>query len=152
MFNKKKAVLPINYNDWEKDFGFLNYMLQIKQQLIWSATIDIVLSKPIANSDRAPQVTEAEAMDATEKIVESVTAALSDTYKIFIINKYFKDENAFLTYLVETVYYDTITYSLDKNRKSTKAHNLESLERIKAKQQLAKKKEAIKPTTSTRNR
>ena len=143
MLRKRGQQTPTNYLDWEKDFGFLNYIIGIKQRLVWSTTIDVTLSKPIVNSNLPTLISDEEVTEVTNTIVQKTVESLSDSYKDFIVKKYFHDMEKFLEYLVETVYYDTIAYTIPKNQKSIRNQKDESESRTQAKQMVARKKEAL---------
>lgn len=145
MFGKKdKNVVVPSYSNWEQDLGFLHYLLKIKQKIVWSTTIDIILSKPVINGGHTAVVTDEDAKAATSTIVQKVSNSLADGYKKFLLSKYFQSEEAFLEYLVETVYFDTLMYANGKNIENTHKTQEEAIAKNRAKQRIAAKKSTFK--------
>ncbi len=141
MFGKKKKEEPkvYDYTKWESDLGFLSLTITRKLNIAKEFNLKIL----------ADQMREENAFlgdkDITE-LYENTTAdiydALAESYKKYLIDKYFGSDKALIAFIAETVIEELIVTAIDKNNLKIKTKY--SKEMVNAISELNKKANAKK--------
>jgi hypothetical protein len=142
MFGKKKkepVKVAFDYTKWESDLGFLTLIITRKINIAKEFNLKILGDQMTENNafigDK--DITELY-QDTTNDIYDS----LSDTYKTYLIEKYFGTDKAFIAFIAETVIEELIVTAIDKNNSKIKTRY--SKEMVDAITELNKKSTAKK--------
>lgn len=111
LFNKKQIQKQPDYTNFEKEFGFLNLILSRKKGITKEFLIGVYANQ----KSEKDYLTDEEINPIVEDIVIEVLSQIGDTYKNFLIDKYFGDEEALIKYITEDVYVDLISDSINRN-------------------------------------
>ena len=124
MFGRKKkkaeAGIPMDITkfsaDWEKDFQFLNFIMQRKKSITRNFLVDVVTSQ----KEKDTYLTDAELEPIIERSVLQTMESISGAYKEYLILKYFGEEKNLLSFIVEDFYVDLTSYAVNKNSEKIK--------------------------------
>ena len=87
LFSKKEKIEPqLEYNNWEKDFGFLTLILTRKKNIIKEYLINVYANQKQSKTD---YLTDDEIESFVDQISNEVISQVGDKYKNYLINKYY---------------------------------------------------------------
>lgn len=107
---KEQKLTTNNYNDWEKDFGFLQLILSRKKGI----TKEFLIGVYSKQKDK-DYLTDEEIEKPIQNIVSEVITQIGDNYKNFLIEKYFGTLENLIKYISEDVYVDITTDAIKRN-------------------------------------
>ena len=117
MFGRKKKneqpqldVTKISV-DWEKDFQFLNFIMQRKKAITKNYLVDIVTTQ----KEKDTYLTDSEIEPIIETSVLQTMDSIGGMYKEYLIKKYFGSEASLLSFIVEDFYVDLTSYAVNRN-------------------------------------
>ena len=117
MFNKKKKTeepkKEVDFTNWEKDFGFLMLIISRKKNI----TKEFFINVYNRQKDDKDYITDEELEPIITKIVTEVLEQIGDTYKDFLIEKYFGKKENLISFISEDVYVDLISDVINRNTK-----------------------------------
>ena len=113
------------YVNWENDLGFLNFILSRKKSIV----IDFL----VATYSKQLQDTDYLKDDDVEPIVENVVVdtlgMLGESYKAFLIEKYFGSEQKLIEFIAEDVYINLTSDAIERNNQKIKFNIKQNLVR-----------------------
>lgn len=116
-FKKKKKpeqqtqIIKYQYSDWDKDLGFLIYILNRKKNIVEKFIIDTYNDQKSSNDF----LTDEEIEPVVTDICKEVTEGIGENYKKFLIDKYFGSQENLIKYISEDVYVSVVAASIEKN-------------------------------------
>lgn len=124
---KTKSVL-LDYTKWEQDFGYLTLLINRKIEISKRFFLGI-LSDQLADSKN--YIRDEDIQKEFNNIVSEIWNSISDNYKNFLVNKYFKDEQELIKFLAETVYSELVKIAITNNNdKISKIYSAELINKI----------------------
>lgn len=124
---KTKSVL-LDYTKWEQDFGYLTLLINRKIEISKRFFLGI-LSDQLADSKN--YIRDEDIQKEFKNIVSEIWNSISDNYKNFLVNKYFKDEQELIKFLAETVYSELVKIAINNNNdKISKIYSAELINKI----------------------
>lgn len=124
---KTKSVL-LDYTKWEQDFGYLTLLINRKIEISKRFFLGI-LSDQLADSKN--YIRDEDVQKEFNNIVSEIWNSISDNYKNFLVNKYFKDEQELIKFLAETVYSELVKIAITNNNdKISKIYSAELINKI----------------------
>lgn len=124
---KTKSVL-LDYTKWEQDFGYLTLLINRKIEISKRFFLGI-LSDQLADSKN--YIRDEDIQKEFKNIVSEIWNSVSDNYKNFLVNKYFKDEQELIKFLAETVYSELVKIAINNNNdKISKIYSAELINKI----------------------
>ena len=114
LFGKKKEELkPIeyDYNNWEKDLGFLTLIMSRKKNITKNYFISIY-STQLKDTD---YIRDEDLEEIIYNGVSEVINELSDNYKYHLTNKYFKSEAELIKFVTEDFYVELTGEAINQN-------------------------------------
>jgi len=142
IFNKKKdiksEILYTDYNNWEKDLGFLTLIITRKKNITKNYYINIYSSQ-LKDTDF---VRDEDIEPIIIKGVNEVMKELSESYKQFLYTKYFSGEKGLIKFLTEDFYVELTNAAIVQNSEKIKSNatrkRVTDLNRMNAKDQQEK--------------
>lgn len=124
---KTKSVL-LDYTKWEQDFGYLTLLINRKIEISKRFFLGI-LSDQLADSKN--YIRDEDVQKEFNNIVSEIWNSISDNYKNFLVNKYFKNEQELIKFLAETVYSELVKIAITNNNdKISKIYSAELINKI----------------------
>ena len=119
MFGKKKEQpKPVfDYTKWESDLGFLT--LTITRKINIAKEFNLKILGDQLTDDNA-FIGDKDITDLYQSTTADIYDSLSETYKKYLIDKYFGTEKAFVAFIAETVIEELIITAIDKNNSKIK--------------------------------
>jgi hypothetical protein len=122
IFNKKKdiksEILYTDYNNWEKDLGFLTLIITRKKNITKNYYINIYSSQ-LKDTDF---VRDEDIEPIIIKGVNEVMKELSESYKQFLYTKYFSGEKGLIKFLTEDFYVELTNAAIVQNSEKIKSN------------------------------
>lgn len=112
--DKQIAALKIkaeDYTNLEKDFGFLTLILSRKKNITKEYLINIY-SRQKSDTD---YIQDEEIEPIISQVVEEVLSQIGDSYKNFLIEKYFGTYENLVIFVTEDVYVDLTSSAISRN-------------------------------------
>lgn len=122
MFKKNKKVETTKnfvYTDWEKDFGFLNLIMDRKQNITINFLIK-VRNKQLKNKD---YLRDEDIEPLIDEGVKDTLEQIGENYKKYIIDKYFGTEKALISYITEDWYVTLVGATINENNTKIKVNS-----------------------------
>ena len=145
MFKRKKETAPdkviveekkvLDYSKWDSDFGFLNLLLERKKNIVQNYFIE-TYSEQLGND---LYITDDDIRNKVYNSVLEIMQTLSKTYKDFLIEKYFLDDDALITFITEEMVVELNSSAINAN--ASKIQKILSQKRIQTINSLNGKKE-----------
>lgn len=120
MFFKKKQIQEapkLDYTKWNDDLGFLNFISTRKKNITKEYLIS-VYQKQKSDKD---YLTDEEIEPIVNDIVNEIISQISDSYKSFLIEKYFGSIESLIKFISEDVYVDLTSDAINRNIKKITA-------------------------------
>lgn len=109
---KKQPVnINLNYTTWEADFGFLTLLLTKEI----NANRTFIINPMSTQMDGYGTIKDSDVSETIEIVATNVLSSLSNNYKQFLLMKYFRDEEALVSFIVTTVYLEIFKASTEAN-------------------------------------
>jgi len=118
-FGKKKVEqkpIDTNYQDWDKDLGFLTLILTRKKNITKNYFINIFKTQ-LKETD---YITDEDLFPIIQQGVEETMSEISDSYKAYLITKYFRSEAELIKFVTEDFYVDLTTSAITQNGEKIK--------------------------------
>lgn len=121
MFGKKKKtqeliqraqVAATNYTTWEQDFGFLTLLLTREI----NANKLFVLMPMSKQLDKTSSIRDEDIVDSVSSVIGNILNTLSENYVNFLINKYFKNYDALVNFIADSVYLEVFKNANEENQ------------------------------------
>lgn len=121
MFGKKKKtqeliqkaqVIATNYTTWEQDFGFLTLLLTREI----NANKLFVLMPMSKQLDKTSSIRDEDIVDSVSSVIGNILNTLSENYVNFLINKYFKNYDALVNFIADSVYLEVFKNANEENQ------------------------------------
>jgi hypothetical protein len=118
LFGKKKVQQPVdtNYQDWDKDLGFLTLILTRKKNITKNYFINIFKTQ-LKETD---YITDEDLFPIIQQGVEETMSEISESYKQYLITKYFRSEAELIKFVTEDFYVDLTTAAITQNGEKIK--------------------------------
>ena len=119
MFGKKKQepVKTFDYTKWESDLGFLTLTITRKINIAKEFNLKILGDQMTENN---AFIGDKDIIDLYQETTNDIYDSLSETYKAYLIEKYFGTDKAFIAFIAETVLEELIVTAIDKNNSKIK--------------------------------
>lgn len=121
LFGKKKEeskVLYTDYTNWDKDLGFLTLLMTRKKNITKNYFINIY-STQLKDTD---YVRDEDLEPIIVKSVNELMKELSESYKTFLLTKYFGNEKELIKFLTEDFYVDLTNAAIVQNSEKIKSN------------------------------
>ena len=121
MFGKKKKtqeliqraqVTTTNYTTWEQDIGFLTLLLTREI----NANKLFVLMPMSKQLDKTSSIRDEDIVDSVSSVIGNILNTLSENYVNFLINKYFKNYDALVNFIADSVYLEVFKNANEENQ------------------------------------
>jgi len=121
LFKKKKEepkVLFTDYTNWDKDLGFLTLLMTRKKNITKNYFINIYSSQ-LKDTD---YVRDEDLEPIIIKSVNEIIKELSESYKIFLVTKYFGNEKELIKFLTEDFYVELSNAAIVQNTEKIRSN------------------------------
>jgi hypothetical protein len=122
-FKKKEAgkeleIKYTDYNNWEKDLGFLTLVITRKKNITKNYYINIYATQ-LKDTD---YIRDEDIQDIILSGVQEVMSEIALSYKNYLISKYFKNERELIKFITEEFYVDLTSAAIVQNSDKVKAN------------------------------
>jgi len=121
LFKKKKEepkVLFTDYTNWDKDLGFLTLLMTRKKNITKNYFINIYSSQ-LKDTDF---VRDEDLEPIIIKSVNEIIKELSESYKTFLVTKYFGNEKELIKFLTEDFYVELSNAAIVQNTEKIRSN------------------------------
>jgi len=123
-FGKKKEtdknleIKYTDYNNWEKDLGFLTLIITRKKNITKNYYINIYATQ-LKDTD---YIRDEDIQDIILGGVQEVMSEIAVSYKNYLVSKYFKNERELIKFITEEFYVDLTSAAIVQNSDKVKAN------------------------------
>jgi isoleucyl-tRNA synthetase len=108
---QKPVLVHTDYNNWDKDLGFLTLIINRKKNITKNYYISIY-STQLKDTD---YLRDEDLEDIILSGVTEVVNELSENYKNYLVDKYFKNEQELIKFVTEEFYVDLTSAAITQN-------------------------------------
>jgi hypothetical protein len=112
----KKEIKYTDYTNWEKDIGFLTLIITRKKNITKNYYINIYATQ-LKETDF---IRDEDIQEIIISGVKEVIDEISPSYRNYLTEKYFKDENELIKFITEEFYVDLTSSAIMQNAEKVK--------------------------------
>lgn len=118
MFGRKKQEVKkeYNYDNWEKDLGFL-YLIMNKKKNI---TKEFVINIHNLQRNSADYLKDEDIEPIIDNCIQTTLAMIGDNYRKFLVDKYFGTIENLVAFITEDIYVELTADTINRNNQKIK--------------------------------
>lgn len=118
MFGRKKQEVKkeYNYDNWEKDLGFL-YLIMNKKKNI---TKEFVINIHNLQRNSADYLKDDDIEPIIDNCIQTTLAMIGDNYRKFLVDKYFGTIENLVAFITEDIYVELTADTINRNNQKIK--------------------------------